>query len=430
VIPEELEQKVLRHHFVEKWLVGTIARQLGLHHGTVTRVLVDHGVSKPILRRPRMIDPFLPFLHEQLEAYPTLPASRLYQMVVERGDPGKPDHFRSIVARIRPKKPAEAFLRIRTLPGEEAQVDGAHFGKVQIGRATRQLSAFVIVLSHSRMPFVRFFYDQRMASFLAGHVEAWEFFGGVARRALYDNLKSVVLERRGDAIRFHPTALELAAHYRYEPRPVAVARGDEKGRTERMILYLRTSFWPARTYDDLADLNAQVRRWCLEIAGARKHPDDDTQTVAEAWQDERARLLPLPDDPFPAVERVEVKVGKQPYVRFDRNDYSVPHDRIRRGLTVWASPERVRVADGEDIVAEHDRSFDKGQQIEDPAHIEPLVAAKSPAPRGARIRDAARGGGAPRPQPRQRRCGAAPSRRHLGSRRGPFLRRPRRGGSR
>jgi len=143
-----------------------------------------------------------------------------------------------------------------------------------------------------------------------------------------------------------------------------------------MIRYLRTSFWPARTYDDLADLNAQVRRWCLEIAGARKHPDDDTQTVAEAWQDEQARLLPLPDDPFPAVERVEVKVGKQPYVRFDRNDYSVPHDRVRRGLTVWASPERVRVVDGEDIVAEHDRSFDKGQQIEDPAHIEALVAAK------------------------------------------------------
>lgn len=376
MIPEELEQKVLRLHYVEKWTVGTIAKQLCLHHSTVARVLRDHGVHKPVTKRPSMVDPFLPYLREQLHTYPTLPASRLYQMVVERGYPGKPDHFRSIVARIRPKQPAEAFLRVRTLPGEEAQVDWAHFGKVQIGRATRRLSAFVMVLSESRMPFVRFFYDQRMASFLAGHVDAWAFFGGVTRCVLYDNLKSVVLERRGDAIKFHPRALELAAHYCFEARPVAVARGNEKGRVERMIRYLRTSFWPAREWQDLADLNAQVRGWCLDVAGTRRHPDDNTRTVVDAWNDERARLLPLPDDAFTADERIEAKVGKQPYVRFDRNDYTVPHDRIRRVLTVWASPDTVRVADGDEVVAEHPRSFDKGQQVEDPAHIEALVAAK------------------------------------------------------
>lgn len=376
MIPDELEQRILRLHFVEKWKVGTIAKQVAVHHSTVDRVLRDHGIARTQHRRPSMVDPFLPFIQQTLEQYPTLPASRLHGMVVERGYPGGPDHFRSIVARLRPKKPAEAFQRLRTLPAEEAQVDWGHFGKVQIGKATRAVSAFVMVLSWSRMPFVRFFYDQRMGSFLAGHVEAFDFFGGVPRRLLYDNLKSAVLERRGDAIRFHPTLLDFAGHYRYEPRPVAVARGNEKGRVERTIRYLRTSFWPAREWSDIDDLNRQALAWCRDVASARKCPGDDTLTVDAAWAEERPKLLSVPDDAYPAHDRVEVKVGKQPYVRFDRNDYSVPHDRVRRVLTVLATPEVVRVVDGEEVVAEHVRSFDKGAQVEQPAHLEALVAFK------------------------------------------------------
>ena len=376
MIPDDLEQRIVRLHFVEKWPVGTISQQVGVHHDTVQRVLRDHGVPATPRERPSMVDPFLPFLSETLAEYPKLAASRLYAMVRERGYPGAPDHFRSIVRRIRPRPAAEAFLRLRTLPAEEVQVDWAHFGKVQIGRATRILSAFVMVLSWSRLPFVQFFYDQRMGSFLAGHVAGFTFFGGVARRVLYDNLKSAVLERRGEAIRFHPTLLELAAHYRFEPRPVGVARGNEKGRVERRIRDLRTSFWSARTWTDLDDLNAQAERWCREVAGARKCPEDDTLTVNEAWEEERPKLLPLPDDVFPAHDRVEVKAGKQPYVRFDRNDYSIPHDRVRRVLTVLATPIRVRVVDADGTIAEHVRSFDRGAQIEDPAHIEALVSWK------------------------------------------------------
>jgi transposase len=376
MIPDELEQTIVRLHFVERWRVGTIARQVGVHHSTVKRVLRDHGVPRAVRRRPSMVDPFLPFIEETLAEWPTLPASRLHQMVVERGYPGGPDHFRSLVARLRPRKPAEAFQRLRTLPAEEAQVDWGHFGRVQVGRATRALSAFVMVLSWSRMPFVRFFYDQRLGSFLAGHVEAFDHFGGVPRRLLYDNLKSVVLERRADAIRFHPTLLDFAGHHRFEPRPVAIARGNEKGRVERTIRHLRTSFWPARQWSDLADLNRQAHAWCLEVAAKRPCPGDDTLTVGEAWTEELPKLLPLPDDAFPVHDRVEVKVGKQPYVRFDRNDYSVPHDRVRRMLVVLATPETVRILDGDTVVAEHTRSFDKKAQVEDPAHLEALRQAK------------------------------------------------------
>ena len=377
MISKEVESQILRLFHAERWRIGTLARQLGVHHTTVRRVLADAGLPQGRRSpRPSIADPFMPFIVETLEAYPTLPASRLYQMVCERGYPGGPEHFRVVVRRVRPRKPAEAYLRLRTLPGEEGQMDWASFGKHAVGRAIRRLSAFVMVLSWSRALFVRFFWDQRMASFLAGHVAAFEEFGAVPRRLLYDNLKSAVLERRDTAIRFHPTLLALASHYRFEPRPVAVARGNEKGRVERAIRYLRTSFFPARKWASLADLNDQVGAWCRGPAAERRCPEDDSLTVRIAAEIERPRLLPLPGDSFPAEECREARVGRTPYVRFDLNDYSVPHDRVRRTVQVRVSPARVRILDGTELVAEHVRAFDKGALIENPAHVEALVQMK------------------------------------------------------
>jgi hypothetical protein len=141
----------------EAWPVGTIARHLRVHHSAVRRVLTQAGVPiSKIAQRPGIADAFLPFIRETLEQYPRLCASRLYTMVRARGCRGGPDHFRAIVARHRPARPTEAYLRLRTLPGEQAQVDWAHFGQLTLGKATRSLMAFVMVLSYSRSIFLRF----------------------------------------------------------------------------------------------------------------------------------------------------------------------------------------------------------------------------------------------------------------------------------
>jgi transposase len=379
--PAEREAEILRLHHAEKWTIGTIAAQLGIHHSVVRRVLKSDGVIiAPPTLRPSAVDPFVPFIIETLAKYPRLRASRLHEMLRERGYPGAANHFRALVRqRFRPRQTAEAYLRLRTLPGEQAQVDWAYFGRAQIGKASRQLMAFVMVLSYSRRIYLRFFYGQGMGNFLAGHVGALEAFDGVARVLLYDNLKSAVTERVGDAIRFHPTLLQLAGHYRFEPRPVAVARGNEKGRVERAIQYARHSFFAAREFKDLDDLNTQAAAWCLGLASERTCPEDRARTVAEVFEDERGRLLALPNTPFPAEERLAVRVPKTPYARFDLNDYSVPHTHARKTLTVVASPTVVRVLDGLEVVATHARSFDRGAQIEDPAHIAGLVAVKAAA---------------------------------------------------
>jgi len=377
VIAKEKEAEILRLYHAEKWLVGTIAEQLGVHHTTVQRVLGQAGVDpKVVAPRPSMVDAFEPFLREQLQKYPTLRSSRLFAMLKERGYPGGPDHLRRVISRFRPKRPAEAFQRLRTLAGEQAQVDWAHFGKLPVGRALRPLWAFVLVLSYSRRIVLRFFPGTAMPFFVRGHVEAFTEIGGVPRVLLYDNLKSAVLERHGDAIRFHPTLLELAGHYRFEPRPVAVARGNEKGRVERAIRFIRDAFFAARPFTDLADLNRQAAEWTATAALDRPWVEDRARTVRQAFDDERAVLLPHPDTPFPAHERVEVEVGKTPYARFDLNDYSVPHDKTRRTLVVLADLDQVRIADGTQVVATHVRSWDRGQQIEQAEHLQRLVEAK------------------------------------------------------
>ena len=376
-IPLELAARIERLYTVEHWRVGTIARQLNVHRDTVRRVLREHGAAPPgVPLRRSLVEPYRSFIRETLEKYPTLAASRLYDMVCERGYAGQGSHFRYLVSTMRPRPAAEAYLRLRTLPGEQMQIDWAHFGHLPIGRARRPLMGFVAVLSYSRRVFLRFFLNAQMDSFLRGHVEAFTAFGGLARTLLYDNLKSVVLERVDDAISFNPEFLAFAKHYRFEPRPVAVARGNEKGRVERQIDFVRKSFFAAREFVDVADLNAQARHWCEGRALDRPWPEDDALTVRQAFAVEQPRLLELPAAGYALGQRLEVAAAKTPYVRFDLNDYTVPHTHVRRTLSVLADEQRVRIVDGITELANHPRSFDRHQVIEEPAHLQALVEHK------------------------------------------------------
>jgi len=380
VIPYDLEAKILRLRNAEKWTIGTISAQLHVHRETVTRVLMQAGVMPAAAEQKASIAvPFIGMIQTILTEYPTLRASRLYEMAKARGYKGGPDHFRHVVARYRPRPRAEAYLRLQTLPGEQAQVDWGHFGAVSIGRAVRPLMAFVTVLSWSRRVFLRFYSNARMSNFLRGHVAAFDAFGGVPRVLLYDNLKSAVLERHGDTIRFNPQILQFSKHYGYEPRPVAVCRGNEKGRVERAIQYIRHAFFAARQWRDIDDLNEQAAVWCTGPSSERAWQQDKTMTVAQAFVEEGGKLMALPDNPYQTEDVEVVSIGKTPYARFDLNDYSVPHTYVRRRLTVHACSMQVRILDGHNIVATHSRSYDKAQTIEDPQHVEELVEAKAKA---------------------------------------------------
>lgn len=366
----------LRYLFhAEHWKIGTIAAELHLHPDTVRVALdTDRFRSRPRLR-DRLTDPYLEFLRQTLQQHPRLRATRLFQMIRPRGYSGSLSQLRRVVAELRPPR-REAFLRLRTFPGEQAQADWAHFGEVSIGRARRRLSGFVLTLSYSRALWLEFFLDQSLENFLLGHVHAFQDWGGAPRSVETDNLRSVVLERRGDAIHFHPRFLELSAHYHFATRPCRPARGNEKGRVERAIQYARGSFFAARSFTTLADFNRQALDWRNQVAHQRPWPGEDSRTVAQIFEEEKPHLLPLPAHPFSCDLMRTVYADKTLCVRFDLNDYSVPPPALGRALTLVASPTTVRLLHGSTEIASHPRSYDRHQLVENPAHRQALLAQK------------------------------------------------------
>jgi transposase len=356
--------EICRLFFVEHWKVGTIASQLGIHPDAVRLVLglgQSRASSGPL--RPRLVDPYRELIDETLTRYPRLCATRLHDMLRDRGFAGAVRTLREYVAIVRPRRRREVYLRTEPLPGEQAQVDWAYVGKLPVEGGERALWLFVLVLSHSRALFGEFVLDLSVHSLRRSLVRAAQALGGVTRQWLFDNPKTVVLERVGDAVRFHPLLLDLCA----------VARPQHKGRVERTIRYLRDRFLAGRTIASVADGNRALGRFIAEIAHVRPHPVIAGRSVAEVLADERARLLPLPD-PLPDTDQVvPVHVDTQAFVRFDTNRYSVPPEHADRTLTLVASDVGLRVLDGDAVVAAHVRSFGRRRVIEDPAHRAALV---------------------------------------------------------
>jgi transposase len=375
MIAAELKAQIRHWFHAEHWKVGTIATQLGLHPDTVRRALQTERFRRGPSGCTRLTDPYLDFLRQTLQQYPRLRATRLFQMIKARGYRGSVVQLRRVVAQLRPAQ-REAFLCLQVFPGEQAQADWASFGEVQIGQARRRLSAFVVTLSHSRALWLEFFFDQSLESFLLGHVHAFHHWGGAPRVLLVDNLRSVVLERCGQNVRFHPRWLELAAHYHFTTRPCAPARGNEKGRVERSIQYARSSFFAARPFTTLEDFNRQALEWCQLVAQPRPWTGGSGLTVAEAFEQEKPSLLPLPAHPFDSDRMLTLRSGKTLYVRFDLNDYSIPPEAVGRTLTLLASPTTVRLLDGSAEIARHRRCYDRGQRVNHPAHLEAVLASK------------------------------------------------------
>lgn len=375
MIDPQVRVQIRRYFFAEHWKVGTIAAALGVHPDTVRRAIEVERFHRAEQLRSSKLDPYLGLVRQTLEVHPRLRATRLYQMLRDRGYQGSVVQLRRVVARLRPQ-PQEAFLRLHVFAGEQAQVDWASFGTVMVGRAKRALSCFVMTLSWSRALYLEFFFDQTMENFLRGHVRAFESFHGSARVLLYDNLKSAVLERHGNLIHFNPRLLELAGLYHFEPRPCQVRAGNQKGRVERAIRFVRDSFWAARRFTTLEECNRQALEWRDAVAHERPWPDDRNRSVAAVFADEQARLLPLPLHEFNTDRVVAVRAVKSIYVRFDGNDYSIPPEVVGRELTLAASDTGVRILDGVREIARHRRSYNRQEEVLDPAHQQALLETK------------------------------------------------------
>jgi transposase len=377
-VAPELETEIRRLFFAEHWKVGTIAGQLNVHHDVVRRVLGLLPARPPSTRgpRPQRLDPYREFIAQQLAQYPRLRSTRLYDMIHERGYAGGVRTLRRLIARIRPVPRAEVFLRLQLLPGEQSQIDWAHVGTIPVPGGERPLWVFLIVLAYSRALWAELVFELTADSLCRSLMRASAYFGGASRQWLFDNPKSVVLERHGDAARFHPELLELASHYHVQPRLCAVAKANQKGRVERAVRYLRERFFAGRRITDLAAGNRELARFLEQIALPRPHPVFKDRSVAEVLAEERPHLLPLPATP-PATDRMlSVRADKTATVHFDTNLYSVPPAGAGKLLTLVASDTQVRVLEAAVELACHPRCWGRRQLIELAEHREAIVRLK------------------------------------------------------
>lgn len=289
------ENESRRLYDAEKWKRGTIASELGVHPDVVDRVL-DAGAGPPLLvaPRPRLIDPYVDFIGETLAAHPRLRATRLFDMIRMRGFEGGIAIVRRHVAEVRPVPRGEVYLRTERLIGEQAQVDWAHVGKLSVPGGERALWVFVMVLAYSRAMWAELVFDLTIESLRRSLVRASNHFGGVTRQWLFDCPKIVVLERHGDAVRFHPGMLEIAGALRVQPRLCRPRRPTDKGGVERAVRYLRDRFFAARTILSLEDGNRQLLEFVRDIASPLPHPRFRDRTVAEVFAEEKERLLSQP----------------------------------------------------------------------------------------------------------------------------------------
>jgi len=375
-VPREVEMEIRRLHQAEHWPVDTIAKQLCVHGDVVKRVLKLVESRMPPAPRPLLVLPYKQFIIETLEKYPGLRATRLYDMVRPRGYEGSVRTLREYVSKVRPRRKAEAYLRLAPLIGEQGQVDWAHVTRVKVKGGERALWLFVMVLPWSRGLWGEFVFDLGAHSLGRSLVRAAAYFGGTPREWLFDNPKAVVVERHGDAVRFHPLLLDVSSHYCVGVKVCGVRKPNQKGSVERAIRYLRERFLAGRTFHTREQSNRELWTFLDEVAHARPHPTLPDRTVADCLAEERQRLMPLPNEPAPVEEVAPVNVDKTAFVHFNTNMYSVPPAYAEGTLTLVATDTLLRLLDGSAEVARHPRCWGKRQLIELPEHRAELLAQK------------------------------------------------------
>lgn len=355
-----------------------IAGELGLDDRTVTKWIEEKEYRpRKSSHRPSKLDPFKDDIVRMLETH-SYTATQVFQRIEEDGFDGGYTIVKEYVRKVRPRR-AKPFLKLSFAPGECAQVDWGSYGSVPVGETSRRLSFFVMVLCYSRLMYVEFTVSQKMEHFLGCHQNAFHRFGGVPGKIMVDNLKSAVLRRIvGHDPVINPKYLDFANHYGFTIAPCGVGKGNEKGRVESGVGYVKKNLLAGMDIPDFNIMNPAARNWMDAIANVRLHGETGKRPV-DMFEEERSRLIPLPPHPHDIATIEQVRASKQFRVTLDTNRYSVPAEYAGASLTLKTYPDRLCIYHREKLIARHVRCYDRRKDKEDPDHPKELLAQRKKA---------------------------------------------------
>ena len=352
-----------------------IATELHLHYRTVvTWVNLMHYEARKKVPRASLLDPYKGQVTRLLHTHP-FSAQQVFQRLREAGYTGGYTTVKDYVHLIRPKR-LPAFLTLLFAPGEAAQVDWGEYGTIGVGRTRRRLSFFVMVLCHSRRMYLEFFVSQTMEHFLAAHEHAFAAFNAVPARIIIDNLKSGVIEHlAGCAPVFNARYLDYARHCGFSISACNVAKGNEKGRVENGVGYVKKNFLNGLKLADFSAVNPAAQCWLDTVANVRIH-SQTRQRPIDMFEAEKPHLRAL-NPAIYDIGRISIaRVSKLFRVTFETNHYSVPVAYVGGRVTLKSYPDRLCIYHAEQLIARHTRCYDRHIDIEDPEHPKPLIAAR------------------------------------------------------
>ena len=369
----------IRDHLTRQQLtVVQTARALALDVRTVSKwANVEQFRTRSGVARVGKLDAYKGLIVRWLDTHP-YSAQQIFQRLREAGFVGGITIVKDYVHRIRPRH-QEAFLKLDFAPGETAQVDWGEFGTIGVGSTRRRLSFFLMVLCYSRRMYLEFTVSQTMEFFLSCHENAFAAFGGVPSQVMVDNLKSAVLQRMiGAAPVFNPKYLDFSRHWGFEIKPCNVRSGNEKGRVENGVGYVKKNFLAGLELPDFAALQPAATLWMDTVANVRTH-ESTHQRPIDRFEDERAHLRSLNPAGFDLARVSTVRATKQFRVPLDTNHYSVPARYAGQRLLLKAYADRVCIYEHDQLVARHVRSMDRHKDVDDPEHERQLLVQRKSA---------------------------------------------------
>jgi transposase len=371
MIDYETYCKIRDHRDRQGLSIMQTAQALGLHPETVSKwSRRERYEQRAPVARGSQLDPYKGLIVRWLEAH-SLSAQQIFQRLREAGYRGGLTIVNMYVRQIRPPK-QKAFLKLHFAPGECAQIDWGEYGSVGVGTTRRRLSFFVMVQCYSRQMYVEFTVSQTMEHFLGCHERAFAVLG-VPTKIMVDNLKSAVLRRlTGTAPVFNPRYVDYARHHSFEIAPCNVAAGNEKGRVESGVGYVKKNFLNGTEFTDFSAVNPAAQAWLNEISNVRIHGETHRRPI-DLFAEERGLLRTANPNPYDLARVISLRASSQFRITLDTNRYSVPAEFANQRVNVKAYPDRICIYHQDRLIARHLRSFDRHQDIEDPDHPKALL---------------------------------------------------------